>query len=207
MGERTKIYIDGFNLYHSIGELRGNTEHLKWLNLWSFSASLVRQQDDLVGVEYFSAFKRTNIDRLKRHEEYVKALEYYGVVTHMGKFKRKRQHCKKCHQTYTAWEEKETDVHLAVKIIEDSFTDQFSNAIIISADTDLLPPINSVKSFHPDKSIVVIAPPGRMSRCRSLSPIYEIRRPKLTNNLLPAEGFNGDGSLAFKRPAEYDPPP
>lgn len=203
---RVKVYIDGFNLYHSIAELGGNRNHLKWLNLWGLSNSLLREEETLQGVEYFSALKRTNIDRLKRHEQYIEALKYHDVTIHLGKFKKKFHRCRECNKTYTGWEEKETDVHIAVKIVEDAFTDQFDKAIIISADTDLMPPIDSVKSFFPEKNIVVIAPPKRMSRCRSMNPVYEIPVSKLNHNLFPKTANDKNGDPAFMRPVEYDPP-
>lgn len=124
----------------------------------------------------------------------------------MGIFKKKIQYCKACKQNYQSWEEKETDVHIAVKIVEDAFTNEFDKAIIISADTDLTPPINSVKSFHTDKEIIVIAPPKRKARCRALNPIYEISKGKLKNNLLPESAKDGNNTIAFTRPIAYKPP-
>jgi len=203
---RTKFYIDGFNLYHSIDSLRPKKPHLKWVNLWGLCNSLLIENQSLTGVEYFSAFKKTNLDRLKRHEQYVEALKYYGVSIHMGIFKRKYHFCRKCHQTYIAWEEKETDVHLAVKIVEDAFTNQFDTAVVISADTDLIPPIQSVQSFFPDKNAIVIAPPKRMARCRSMNPVYEIPVGKISKNLLPDSVLDSEGTAVFTRPVEYDPP-
>src|SRR5829696_9188995 len=42
LGPMSKVacYIDGFNLYHSIDELR--KPHLKWVNLWALAESFVR---------------------------------------------------------------------------------------------------------------------------------------------------------------------
>lgn len=203
---RVKVYIDGFNLYHAIDELGKKKAHLKWLNLQGLSKALLKDSEELQGVEYFSALKKTNIDRLKRHEQYIEALKYHDVTIHMGKFKKKKHHCKECKKQYTGWEEKETDVHIAVKIVEDAFTDQFDKAIIISADTDLMPPVNSVNSFFPEKDVVVIAPPKRMSRCRSMNPVYEIPISKLSQNLLPETANDKNGNAAFIMPAEYSPP-
>jgi len=35
MPTRTIVYIDGFNLYHALDDLREN--HLKWVDLWALS--------------------------------------------------------------------------------------------------------------------------------------------------------------------------
>ena len=40
---RVAIYIDGFNLYHSIDELK--RPQLKWLNLWALSELIVRDDE------------------------------------------------------------------------------------------------------------------------------------------------------------------
>lgn len=203
---KTKVYVDGFNLYHAIDDLGSKNNHLKWVDLWALSESLLKLEDTLAGVEYLSAYYRRKVDSFKRHEQYVAALSYHGVSVHMGNFKRKFQRCKLCNQSFSAWEEKETDVHIAVKIVEDAFTQQFDKAIVISADTDLIPPINSVKSYHTDKDIIVIAPPKRKARCRALNPIYEIPKGKLSNNLLPESAKDHKGKTVFIRPTEYTPP-
>jgi len=202
---RVKVYIDGFNLYHAIDNLGKN--HLKWLNLWGLSNSILVGNEKLQGVEYFSALKKANLDRLKRHEQYIKALKHHNVAVHLGKFKKKYHRCKVCNKQYMAWEEKETDVHIAVKIVEDAFTDQFDKAVIISADTDLLPPINSVGRFFPNKRVRVIAPPKRKALCRSMKPVYELSSGKLSNNLLPKTMNDEKGNPVFIRPEKYNPPP
>ena len=201
-----KVYIDGFNLYHAIDEIRPRKNHLKWVDLWGLSQSILIKDQKLVGVEYFSAYKKTNLDRLKRHEQYINALRFRGVSVHMGKFKKKFHRCRLCNSRYEGWEEKETDVNLAVKLVEDAFTDQFDTAIVISADTDLLPPIRSVESYFPEKNPIVIAPPKRMGHCRSMNPKYEIPVGKVTKNLLPQTEKDSEGNTVYVRPTEYDPP-
>ncbi len=54
----TKVisYIDGFNLYHASDEL--NREHLKWVDLWALSQSVVRPNETLITVHYFSAYAK-----------------------------------------------------------------------------------------------------------------------------------------------------
>ena len=38
MAKRVACYVDGFNLYHAIDDLR--KPHLKWVNLWALAESL-----------------------------------------------------------------------------------------------------------------------------------------------------------------------
>ena len=77
---------------------------------------------------------------------------------------------------------------------------------LVSADTDLILPILSVRSYFPDKTAIVIAPPKRKGRCRSMNPVYEIPISKIRKNLLPETVLDSGGSAVFTRPVEYDPP-
>ncbi|MEA2783580.1 MAG: hypothetical protein QOK29_5139 [Rhodospirillaceae bacterium] len=47
-------YIDGFNLYHAIDDLR--KPYLKWLDLHALARSICGNDETLVGVKYFSAY-------------------------------------------------------------------------------------------------------------------------------------------------------
>ncbi|MFM6951354.1 MAG: hypothetical protein ACKOW1_10070, partial [Novosphingobium sp.] len=81
--ERVAMYVDGFNLYHALCELK--SDHLKWLNLWKLGNLLIkRKSQKLVQVSYFSAYadflKGTDKEAsIHRHKAYVAALEAKGV--------------------------------------------------------------------------------------------------------------------------------
>ena len=51
---RVSVYIDGFNLYHALDDL--GESHLKWLDLWALSQTLVRKNEAVTTVKYFSAY-------------------------------------------------------------------------------------------------------------------------------------------------------
>ena len=200
---RVVAYIDGFNLYHAIDDL--GSPHLKWLDLWALCKDLLKNGDTLEAVNYFSAYYTANPKRHRRHERYVAALEAQGVTVHLGIFKRKTVYCQGCKNTSPAWEEKETDVHLAVRMVADAFQDKFDKAILISADSDLLPPVRTIRSCVPGKNIFVVAPPKRMGRARALQAAYEIPKGKVNRNLLPRE-IICNGGKKIVRPDRYDPP-
>ncbi len=84
---RVIAYIDGFNLYHAIDEL--GKPHLKWLDLWNLSASIARPHEQLVTVNYFSAYANWKPASAQRHRIYVKALKHQGAACIMGHFKEK----------------------------------------------------------------------------------------------------------------------
>jgi hypothetical protein len=80
-------YIDGFNLYHAINDLR--LPALKWLNLWSLSESILHPGERLTAVKYFSAFATWLPGPYARHRRYVQAPEQVVVQAVIGKFKEK----------------------------------------------------------------------------------------------------------------------
>ncbi|HRK95670.1 MAG TPA: NYN domain-containing protein [Rhodospirillales bacterium] len=199
---RVVVYVDGFNLYHAIADLRDQS--LKWLDLWKLSASLLRADETLASVNYFSAFATWLVEPYARHRAYVQALKAKGVNTFMGKFKEKPRSCRSCGAKWTAHEEKETDVHIAVRVVADALLDEFDRAIIVSADSDLAPALRAVRQHRPKKEILVVAPPGRYASARDLGPKLELRRARLRRCLLPARLQTASGKLIV-RPREYDP--
>ena len=87
-----------------------------------------------------------------------------------------------------------------------AFTNEYDRALIISADSDLGPAIKTVQAHFLEKSIDVIAPPGRLAHARDLSPLMQITKGRVAKCLLPATAPRPDGSLIFARPTNYDPP-
>ena len=112
----TICYVDGFNLYHAIDNLKRPA--LKGVNLWALAESLLRKRERLASVEYFSAYAKWLPDKYRRHQIYVRALEAAGVTANMAHFKERDVTCRSCGHTWVSREEKETDVRLALKIFE-----------------------------------------------------------------------------------------
>ena len=156
---RIIAYVDGFNLYHAIDNLKRPA--LKWVGLWALANSLARPGEMVIEVNYFSAYATWRSDAYKRHIEYVKALEHSGVTCIMGHFKSKTRTCLSCGATWTQHEEKETDVHIAARIVVDACEDRYDRAILITADSDLVPALDIVKSRFP-KQLFVVAPNRKM---------------------------------------------
>ncbi len=214
---RIIAYIDGFNLYHAIDDIgkfnlrKPNASgvrrpHLKWLNLWALCESMARSGETLTEVNYFSAYATWLPDAHKRHLEYVKALRYTNVSCVMGHFKDKKLRCKSCGVTWVGHEEKETDVHIAARIVFDACENRFDRAILITADSDLAPALNIVKSRFPAKQLFVVSPPDRFNHARSLKPAFMLTPGRLEQHLLPESRIDANGQLLFQRPANYCPP-
>jgi len=197
---RVSVYIDGFNLYHAIDDLGEN--HLKWLDLWTLSETLIRSGEIVSAVKYFSAYATWKPEGYRRHQRYVAALEARGVQFIKGRFKEKPMQCKRCQARYTAHEEKETDVNIGVHLMADGLKDRFDRALVISADTDLNEAVTLAKAEATGKQIDIVAPPKRKGR-NSVA-LFEVTVDRLRRSLLPEQiVWHG---RTITRPAEYNPP-
>lgn len=59
------------------------------------------------------------------------------------------------------FEEKQTDVNIAIKLFQTAIADLYDTALIVSGDSDLIPAIEAVKQTFPDKRVTVVIPIGR----------------------------------------------
>jgi hypothetical protein len=57
----------------------------------------------------------------------------------LGRYQTKRMTCRQCGSAWTSYEEKETDVNIAVALVADAAASASDVALIISADSDLCP--------------------------------------------------------------------
>ncbi len=174
---RVIVYIDGFNLYHAIHNLQ--RPELKWLDLSALATSLLDAGDVLVGVKYFSAFATWLPSSYQKHKLYTKALQSQNVDVILGNFKEKPTRCISCGGEWKKHEEKETDVQIATHMVADALTGSVDRLILISADTDLVPPIKMIAAHKPSCEVYVATPPRRIRYCRALSPKIEIRASRI----------------------------
>src|SRR5215469_10766422 len=65
--------------------------------------------------------------------------------------------------TFWSFEEKQTDVNIALSLFQLAVADRYDKAVIISGDTDLLPAVKAVRSTFPSKHLGVVIPIGRAS--------------------------------------------
>lgn len=205
-------FIDGFNLYHSLVDLGPENNHLKWLNLWTLSQRYACMEGQkLTRVLYFSAYATWLPGPYYRHRAFVKALQTQSVEFVPGRFKEKERSCKNCCKTWIGHEEKETDVNIAIHMLDEAYLDTFDHALLFSADSDLSPVVRILKTRFPKKQIFIITPP-RYEHSKELikaSGGYNFSRKikvsHLENCLLPATLSGKDGTL-IQRPPEYNPP-
>ena len=155
---RYSFYIDGLNFYHALAE-RGGCAKYKWVNYYTLAETVLRHADDtLVSVKYFTTYARWRPGSFARHQDYIKVLRSAGVVDIHGRFMKNRAHCHNCGQGYTTHEEKQTDVNIGLHVLSDAMNDLFDTAVIVTADTDLIPAIAMVHRDAPDKEVGVLFP-------------------------------------------------
>jgi uncharacterized LabA/DUF88 family protein len=206
--KRVQCYIDGFNLYHAVADIGLN--HLKWLNLRALSEAFIQPSKEVLHeVFYFTAYAKWLPHAMVRHRAYVKALEAYNVTPIFGHFKEKNMSCKRCGATWISREEKGTDTNFVIQLVQEAHQNRFDKAIIMTADSDMVPAIQMVLDTFPRKEILVCTPPGRYNIAREIRSVVETRKIKqlhLQNNLLPQKIFCPTGAVVATRPAEYAPP-
>ena len=80
-----------------------------------------------------------------------------------GKFYDREIICPNCNTLISKPEEKRTDVNISVKMLEDCSLNNTDVLFLVTADSDLVPPLNSIKHYHPDKKIKIFFPPKAFS--------------------------------------------
>lgn len=171
-------YVDGFNLYK--GAL-ANSPH-KWLDLAALCDRLAGERVDRVA--YCTATLVDlpgNPSARTRQQAYLRALGGNPRIdVFMGKFSRRtprlhripdpqcecctgviaRRKCACCNGRtiqVIKFEEKGSDVQLAVQLVKDASFDLYETAIVISNDSDLQPAIDAVE-HHMGKRVMVVSP-------------------------------------------------
>ena len=153
--ERVIAYIDGFNLYHGLRDAKLKSS--RWLDLRGVCESLLKPHQELVVVRYFTSIVR-NKSGARRQNVYLDALRSRGdIQIDLGHLLPKTLTCSKCGYQHSTVEEKKTDVNIAVRLLEDAYDDQFDVGIVISADSDLAPPIQAVRRRFQHKTLLVAA--------------------------------------------------
>lgn len=125
--------IDGFNLYHSLHSPR-NYHKYKWLDLTSFVKKFIGSKDNIIGIYYFTALAVWSPDKVRKHKLFIRAQELNGVEVIYGEFRRRDKKCRLCNKQYQTFEEKQTDVNIAVKLMELTISGEYDKAIIFSGD-------------------------------------------------------------------------
>ena len=203
--QRVAAYIDGFNLYYGLRS-KGWRRYY-WLDLSLLIRKLLRPGQQLVAVRYFTARvlpEPGDLDKPKRQSTYLEALATLPDLTvHYGYFLPKERTCRQCGAIVRAYEEKMTDVNIAVELLGDAQDNVFDTAIVVSGDSDLYEPIETVRRRYLEKRVVVAFPPDRVSKKLRSGPSLTIGRDAFRDSQLPAQVISADGHV-LTRPAGWN---
>ena len=185
--ERLIVYIDGFNLYHGMHDTFGRST--LWLDLVALAQSF-RPAQRLVKVKYFTAPVVDEPDAQARQAIYLQALTRLYPDTfevHWGRYQARKSSCRNCGYSFTRYEEKETDVSIAVELVSDAAANFMETAFIVSADSDLAPAVKAAQKLNSQLFIAAAFPPRRFSSSlKALMPAsFPIGERKLRANQLP----------------------
>lgn len=203
MTERVITYIDGFNLYFGLKD--SGWKRYYWLDLYRLAESLTKPHQTLVEVKYFTSRISSPPDKQKRQATYLEALATIPNLTIVyGKYQTNVHRCPTCKATEYIPSEKMTDVNIAVEMLGDAYENMFDTALLISADSDLGPPVAKVHALFSSKRVIVAFPPKRSSKelMKLAKAHFQIGRVTIERSQLEDEVTKADGYV-LKRPSKW----
>ncbi|MCP5358294.1 MAG: NYN domain-containing protein [Pseudomonadales bacterium] len=169
----TAVYIDGYNLFY--GRLRGTP--YKWLDIVKLSELITKIQNPsstVLTVKYFTSPIKANFSThgqasVESQNTYHRALTYlygsrlqiingYHTVEKATPPRYKEPIDKDDRVEVWKFEEKQTDVNLALHLYRDSIREGLKQQVVISNDTDLEMALRLVKMDSPLVAMGIIIP-------------------------------------------------
>ena len=221
---RITVIVDGFNLYHAIDDIGKN--YLKWLNIKSLAKEFVHPDDTIQRILFFTAYPgHTPKEVRERYKAYTAAVEAIGATVIKGQFKRRSFRGKDTDGVrgrLWGWEEKESDVNVAIHLLEEAYEKKSDVILLFTNDSDISPAIKMSRIKNPNLKINVISPPliegkepnyelhqasGQVETNSTGKVFHKVRKiteTLLERNLLPEKIDFGTANII--RPANYTPP-
>lgn len=150
MGQRrVTFYIDGFNFYYGLRRMMNidkNWRRFYWIDIVRLFEQFLGPDQLLNKVVYFTA-SPLDPEKNSRQSAFLNANtllhpDKFEVVR--GKYIKKTIQCPNCNTAISRPEEKKTDVNLSVRMMGDCFNDLTDILVLVSADSDLIPPLDFI---------------------------------------------------------------
>lgn len=195
--KKVNFYIDGFNFYFGLKRIiehKPDWKKFYWLNLVTFCEEFLLENEELGTVTYFTARPKSKEKEIRQNTllNCNKKINPNNFIVVYGKYSPKEMLCKArggCHRTYEHLEEKETDVNLAIQMIVDAYEKNCDKMVLVSGDTDFVPPLKRIKENHKTIETMVLFPPSHHSKLLSqICPYYknlDKHKPKWNKARLP----------------------
>ena len=166
--KRVTFYVDGFNFYFGLKRTKKSEPEWKryyWINIVKLFESFLGEGQILKKVIYFTA-SPLSPQKNSRQSAFLNANkllngERFEIVR--GKYLEKHIICPYCKGDIARPEEKKTDVNISVRMIADCVLDKTDTIALVSADSDLVPPVEFIQKHYPQKAIKIYFPPSNYS--------------------------------------------
>lgn len=168
MANRVTFYIDGFNFYYGLKRTRKVQSQwgmYYWIDIVKLCESFLSEDQQLEKVVYFTASPLSpEKDSRQSAFLYANALingNRFEIVR--GKYLDKTIICPYCKAAISRPEEKKTDVNISVRMMADCVLDKTDSLVLVSADSDLVPPLEFIQQHYAHKRIKIYFPPSNFS--------------------------------------------
>lgn len=202
--ERVIVYVDGFNMY--FGMMEAGFSYCRWLNIKALAEKFLQPHQELTEVKYFTARVANNPDKQKRQGTYLEALYEVGVKIFYGQYQMNNLECYRCGHLWLDAKEKMTDVNIATQLLVDAYQNKYDMAMLISGDSDLVPPIKAVHDNFPDKRVFVAFPPKRHNNTVALvaKGSLIVGRKKLVESQFPSSIVKSADNFTLNKPNTWN---
>lgn len=175
------FYVDGFNFYYGLKDMtkmKPDWRKFYWIDLVKLFEQYLLD-DEVIGVVHYFTARPKNTGKTARQNIFMncnKAINGDRLKIHYGKYQDKSITCRgTCKQQFMHWEEKQTDVNLAIKMVEECHYKNCEKIILVSGDSDFLPPLNLILNYYKEKEISVLFPP-----CKYTQSIENLKIPTIS---------------------------
>lgn len=162
--KKITFYVDGFNFYYGLKRaMKSNKswENYYWIDIVKLFNSFIGPNQELQKVIYFTA-SPNNPAANSRQSAFLNANKFinkdkFEVVR--GKYLNKSITCPICSGSFLQPEEKKTDVNISIRMIKDCINNSTDSIVLVSSDSDLIPPLDMITTTFSDKKIKVYFTP------------------------------------------------
>lgn len=166
--KRVTFYVDGFNFYFGLKRIKNiepKWRRYYWIDVVKLFKSFLGENQQLEKVVYFTA-SPLSPQKNSRQSAFLNANklingEKFEIVR--GKYLEKHIICPYCKTEISRPEEKKTDVNISIRMIADCMLDKTDIVVLVSADSDLVPPLEFIQTYYTHKIIKVYFPPSNYS--------------------------------------------
>jgi len=210
--ERVTFYIDGFNFYYALKRSKESDPLWKrfyWIDFVKLFNQFLGNNQTLSKVVYFTATplspqKSSRQGTLFNANKLING-ERFEVVR--GKYFEKQVICPYCKYSINKPEEKRTDVNISVRMMGDCSLDATDILVLVSADSDLVPPVEFIQKHYSNKIVKVYFPPNSFCNDLNYNMIKNKRKivklssniGKFTNSIMPDTVTDGIKSYTIPK--------